>query len=173
MKRKLLCIALISAVAIFACRKDFSPDDGAAMSNPFLTEAKSYYYKEAQKSGILSVSKLAAAKGLVKSQQRSVTPLWAKNFTAKTGENVFTEVPIITNKKIIALYNFAGKKTDARINLSSVNASFQRLLIYKTAKGNLHQVVLTYIPDYDYLEKNNFDASINQINKTDSYTGYI
>ena len=41
-------------------------------------------------------------------------------------------------------------------------------------KGNFHQLQLTYIPDYDYLEKNHFDESSNQITKIKSdFSGYI
>ena len=48
------------------------------------------------------------------------------------------------------------------------------MLIYKTKRGNFHQIQLTYVPDYDYLEKNHFDASANQINKIKAdFSGYI
>lgn len=72
------------------------------------------------------------------------------------------------------MYNFGKKIANAKINLMRANASFKRLLIYKTKRGNFHQLQLTYVPDYDYLEKNHFDASANQIDKIkDDFSGYI
>ncbi|MEJ5993726.1 hypothetical protein WG904_04770 [Pedobacter sp. Du54] len=53
------------------------------------------------------------------------------------------------------------------------NSSFKRLLIYKTKSKNFHQLQLTYVPDYDYLQQNHFDASRTQINKLDNFSGYI
>ena len=141
---------------------------------------KDFYYKETKEMGIVAVSRQKSNIGTKSSVElnfktsRNITPLWYKSYISKAGEYDFTEVPFISNRKVISLYNFGKKPVDARINLLRANASFKRLLIYKTKLGNFHQIQLTYIPDYDYLEKNNFDASANQINKIKvGFNGYI
>ncbi|MGV3546031.1 MAG: hypothetical protein ACO1N4_03140 [Pedobacter sp.] len=48
------------------------------------------------------------------------------------------------------------------------------MLIYKTKRNGFRQVLLTYVPDYDYLQKSNFSISGNQINKiAANFSGYI
>ncbi len=153
MKIKSISIVLLIVAIVFACRKDIS-QPVSQNANVFLTEAKSFYYKETQKLGITSVAKQASGNEISKvKSNNSVTPQWYKSYISKAGNNVFTEVPIIKSQKIISLYNFAKKATSESINLARANSSFKRLLIYKTKRGNFHQIQLTYVPDYDYLEK--------------------
>ncbi|ALR29302.1 hypothetical protein ATE47_01580 [Chryseobacterium sp. IHB B 17019] len=173
-KKTLLSIASICIIIIFSCRKDIMQDINDEQTKPFLTEAKNYYYQEIKKYGITSVKKMAL-NGATRASgvNTTITPLWYKNYTSQTGTNSFVEVPIAVGIKQISLYNFDKSIPDKKQDLIRANSSLQRLLIYKTKTGKLHQARLTYLPDYDYLEKNHFDASATQITKMDNYSGYL
>ncbi len=171
-----LGIAFLLMIIAFACRKEFSPQD-EDLPISYLTEAKDYYYKQSK---ILGISAVIKQKGLSNNKRvnaigkgkiRSITPLWYKSYLSKTGGIEFTEVPIASDEKMIKLYNFAKKAQDDKINLIRANSSFKRLLIYKTKSKNFHQLQLTYVPDYDYLEGNHFEASKTQIDKLDNFSG--
>ena len=173
-KKTLLSIASICIVIIFSCRKDILQDINDEQTKSFLTEAQNYYYQDIKKFGITSVKKMAsngvpAASGI----NKNITPLWYKNYTSRTGTNSFVEVPIAVGIKQVSLYNFDKSAKDKKQDLIRANSSLQRLLIYQTKTGKFHQVKLTYLPDYDYLEKNHFDVSAIQITKMGNYSGYV
>jgi hypothetical protein len=88
----------------------------------------------------------------------TLTPLWDKGYSSKAGTNEFIELPIITSRKEIPLYNFINSKVTDIINIQRFNAAFQRLLIYKTKTGTFRQVVLTYLPDFNYIEGKGIEA---------------
>ena len=171
-KSKISLLLLFVIVAI-ACRKDWqkSPEEE---TSAFLTEAKSYYYEQQRASPppptkTLNAQSVASVTGLGK-----LSPLWHRNYASSTKALQFVEVPLVNSQKRVTLYNFNAKPTSAQINIARVKASFQRVLIYKTKRNRFHQLLLTYVPDYDYLQQKNFNASTNQINKIDAeFSGYI
>jgi len=173
--KKRVSLVILLLIGLVSCRKELVSDRDQSPS--FLSEAKNYYYQQARKPSIVSTGTIGDIKSDTESYNkttRTISPIWKKNYIGKTSKLTFTEVPFVSNLKYISLYKTEGKPADDKINIMRVNASFERLLIYKTASGDFHQLQLTYIPDYEYLKKHSFDASHNQINKLDDdFSGYI
>lgn len=152
--------------------KEEIPDE----ENAFLTEAKNNFFNATKNNAnAINAEGYFANATSDKKNKPSITPFWRFSVVEKTGGNTFIEIPIIAQKKQIALYNYLKEPVSEIINLSRLNNSFQRLLTYKTAKGKFHELILTYVPTYSYLTSHRLDVSKIKINniKEKKFTGYV
>ncbi|MGB4776269.1 MAG: hypothetical protein WBP45_13925 [Daejeonella sp.] len=166
-----LKILIISAFALFlfffSCRKDFKSQLQQDQLDPFLALAKENYYSALGKSSLLQ-SDSAAVKG------RVLRPKWTRGYVSKISGYELAEIPVLNNKKEIAVYNFSNKPLSKEDQLNILNASFQRLLIFRNKAGIFNQCLLSYIPDLEYLKNHQYDASGNYLSKLQKdFSGYI
>jgi hypothetical protein len=103
MKSRMVALAaILLSIVIYACRKDLS--DAPEPVDSFILQAKDYYYKTA-----LKTISLPSTKGVA--GEAKIIPLWSKGFSSKTKVFEFVEVPVIANKKQVAIFNFEKKNS--------------------------------------------------------------
>lgn len=144
--------------------------------DPFVKEARESFESEYSLTDVNKLSSSANNKiGLV--EKIKLTPAWQLSKNANTKVYNAIEVPIAKSKNRIALYNFDNIKSDKKSDKIRVQNSFNRLLFYKSRSGRKINLILTYIPDYDYLESNSGSYFRKNIQlksiRTKRFSGYI
>ena len=173
MKLKLLLsltCAFIIIIFFFACRKDSRSMPQNEKLDPFLVLAKEQYYKTKSETSKLQSFSDSSAKPAA-----NLRPLWTRSYVSKTSGYELAEIPVRVNKQEIALYNnLTNTPVTKEDQLAIVNASFKRLVIFRTKEGSFKQRLVTYIPDPEYLKKHQYDASGNYITKLQKdFSGYM
>lgn len=87
----------------------------------------------------------------------------------------FVEIPITSTHKISHTFGITNNpNTKPVANQKIIDASFDRLIIYKDKKGKIDQRIISFIPDEAYLTKHKNNISHNSINKLDDdFVGYL
>jgi len=96
-------------------------------------------------------------------------------YSSSNDKITFIEIPLRYNRRPSSIVSPKNQVGDDPEKIKILNATFDRLLIYKNkSTGAIDQVIITYIPDADYLKRHNNDISSNQIDKLDTdFNGYI
>lgn len=186
MRRKLIYFiafyGLLTVCIFFACRKENtlpSPDktDPAAPMNVKLAEQ--YYYNFLMKQPGTTVqakqseNHISSDANLGEKNYKYL--IFERSYEAQTESVTYTEIPLRYNRRpssVIARDEQSGNYAE---KLKILNASFDRLLIYKDKQSHeIGQAVVTFIPDSAYLARHNGDISGNHIDKLDAdFNGYL
>lgn len=176
MKKILLGATTAIILLTLACRKDFNKEEIPDEKTAFITEAKNSFYNLTKlNTNAINAEGYFTNATSDKNNKPVINPLWRFSVVEKSGKNTFIEIPILVPKKQITLYNFFKEPVSDIINLERLNNSFQRLLTYKTNENKFHEIILTYIPSYNYIKEHSSDISklkINNINEK-KFTGYV
>ncbi|SFH35259.1 hypothetical protein [Pedobacter insulae] len=168
----MLCLLLV-----YSCKKQI----GDIFSDPSKPEglqwAKEYYAQHLQQQNSFSV-KLSGSKGTLTTtdlKNNKKTPVWTKASEGITFQYTFAEIPLRYAHKITPTLALS-KNPDERpvANPEVIDASFDRLIIYKDKNGKIGQRIISYIPDEAYLKKHKGNISHNRINQMDKdFFGYV
>lgn len=100
---------------------------------------------------------------------------WQKAKADKNSLYDFVETDLTYTYKVTPTF-----KVDANPNATPIadkeviNASFDRLIIFKGKDGTINQRIISYVPDNDYAKKHKGNITSNRINKLDSdFFGYL
>lgn len=100
---------------------------------------------------------------------------WEKSVASKTLIYNFVEIPLTYTHKItptVAIVSNPNAKPTP--NQKIIDASFDRLVIYKDKRGKINQRIISFIPDEAYLTRHKNNISHNRINKLDKdFDGYL
>ncbi|SDM70676.1 hypothetical protein SAMN05421813_12047 [Daejeonella rubra] len=165
MKRIFILIGA-ALILLYSCRKSFLDYEGSDSDEFSIMNVKAHYES-------LQVGKSIG--NTIKNSKSHYVPYWPKAYKAKYGNSEFVEVPLISYKKKIAMYDFTQDSVELKPDKSVRNASFQRMIFFLDKDNKqIQQHIVTYLPDKGYLQKHKFDASHNQLNKMDNdFSGYL
>ncbi|RYF16713.1 MAG: hypothetical protein EOO42_16305 [Flavobacteriales bacterium] len=105
----------------------------------------------------------------------SKKPDWEKSNAGNTLVYNYVEIPLGYAHKITP--TFAVTKNPNAVpeaNQKVIDASFDRLVIYKNKRGKVNQRIISFVPDEGYLAKHKNSIVHNRIDKLDSdFDGYL
>ena len=109
------------------------------------------------------------------SKSNKKTPLWEKSNLGINDLCTFVEIPIKYEHKITPTFSISKNPNAKPIaNQQIIDASFDRLIIYKDKNGKINELIISFVPDEDYLRKHKGDISHNKIDKLDEdFFGYL
>ena len=109
------------------------------------------------------------------SKSNKKTPLWEKSNSGINDLYTFVEIPIKYEHKITPTFSISKNPNAKPIaNQQIIDASFDRLIIYKDKNGKINERIISFVPDEDYLRKHKGDISHNKIDKLDEdFFGYL
>lgn len=180
--RLAVLLVLSGLIVFFACRKnDLSSSSGSpndeAITDPGVsldvTLAKKYFKILKNEKG--AEVKSPHVSSLSKTERNFKHPYWQRVFTGVTAKSSFVEVPLFYDRRPTVIVTKENEQLDKAARLKVLNASFDRLLIYKDKKtGLVDQRIITYVPDVDYLDKRGKDISQNRFGHLDAaFKGYL
>lgn len=151
--------------------------DYTKTEDPIVTEAKRLFsveYGRLQASSRLEMNKTRSGKGVVKNK---LQPLWNLYKDGNTSKLTAIEVPIVQTQNSIPLYNLDGQASSLEIRLARAKKSFTRLLHFRQGSDAGRQLLVTYIPEYSYIEENEDtyqkkDVQLRNLAALD-YSGYV
>lgn len=173
MSRMIAALTILSLIVFFACRKtDYS---SAASKNKAITDpsvsldiplAKRFYKLLRTEQGIdVGIAHVPVVNSQLPNTKH---PIWQRAVTGETSVAWFVEVPLFYNQRPATFVAPKEGKLDAATRLKLLNASFDRLVIFKNKKtGQVDSRIVTYMPDIDYLNRHGKDISNNGINRMD------
>ncbi|MFA6278142.1 MAG: hypothetical protein WC622_15440 [Pedobacter sp.] len=164
-----ICLLVI---LIYSCRKEFSEADEI---NPQAEWAKNYFTKSllpnegnivdpgAYIADALQVNRMSKEKANMK------IPIWQKAMEGKTPLFDFVEVPLKYTTKVTPML-YINPKNDftATADNDVLQASFDRLVIFRDKKGKVDQRIVSFVPTKAYLSRHKGDISHNRVNKIDT-----
>lgn len=182
-KNHLLAAALllIGLLVFYSCQKTESARQKEKIASlPSFTNpeypmnirlAQRYYDKLKREQGNVVNSTVKARGG----EANIKSLVWKKAIEGQTSTYTFVEVPVFYNRRPSFLVSPNGQKYTIEESKKLINASFDRLLITKNkVTGKVNQYIVTYLPDLEYLKRNNNDASANSYSKlAKDFSGFI
>ncbi|GAB3917973.1 hypothetical protein [Mucilaginibacter boryungensis] len=176
MKLKFTSLALIAIVIFFSCRKSYDTSN----ANLETTVSKTFSVKDAQSYLDTNLHlKASSLNSIVLNSTRHLSSSAYFMFNrAKVGsirQFEVVEIPVALSNNVIPFYNFAKDNLKYKPDMSVFHASFTRMLVYKNQQTKeISSVLVTYIPDKEYLLANKNDASNNTIAKMSPlFKGYL
>ncbi|WP_316769426.1 hypothetical protein [Pedobacter frigiditerrae] len=170
-------IALVGIMLIYSCKKDikhfFDSDEQG------IQWAKDYYETKLQLNQSYRLNLTASSDKSISSKNNALTnekkPDWKKSKTGTTPYYDFVELPLNYTHKISHTFSVSADINAKPVpNQKIIDASFDRLVIYKDKKGNIDQRIISFIPDEAYLAKRKNNISHNRIDKLDNdFVGYL
>jgi len=171
-KLTVLFLGLICLITVFACRKEISgifdktPDNASQWAKDYFTnvlvknEGNQLQFKNLKGVSLKTLNDKPNMK----------SPMWVRAKSGKTPRFDFVEVPLMYNRKVSPTIQTKKKEIDKQV----IDATFDRLIIYKDKSGKINQRIVTYLPDESYLRRHKGDISHNQINNLDKdFDGYL
>lgn len=139
--------------------------------------AKVYYNQNLEKQNNLSI-KLLNGKSTMAApdiKRNKKTPIWEKSTSGISDLYTFVETPIKYEHKITPTFHISNNpNTKPVANQQIIDASFDRLIIYKDKSGKIDERIISFVPDEDYLKRHKGDISHNKIDKLDEdFFGYL
>lgn len=172
LKKTLLAVIAIILVTflIYSCRKDYLTSEEI---NPRVKWARDYFTRS-----LLPKEGNAVGRNLLQSSELlAQTPnrankkitIWERAMEGRTSRFEFVEIPLKYRTKITSLLSVKDENNSSPqvADKGVLNASFDRLVIYKNKKGEIHQMIISFVPTKAYLLRHNGDISHNRINKLD------
>ena len=100
---------------------------------------------------------------------------WEKSVASKTLIYNFVEIPLTYTHKITPTVAIVSSPNVKSIpNQKIIDASFDRLVIYKDKRGKINQRIISFIPDEAYLTRHKNNIAHNRIDKLDKdFDGYL
>lgn len=174
----ILVVSLLGILLIYSCKKDITGlfiGKGELLSN--IDWAKVYYSQTLEKQNSFSI-KLMNVKGTSNATElkgNKKTPIWTKATTGINDLYSFVEIPLKYEHKIsptISISNNPNSKPVA--NQEIIDASFDRLIIFKDKDDKIGERIISFVPDIDYLRRHKGDISHNKIDQLDKdFFGYL
>jgi len=173
-----LLLFISGFVVFFACRKN----DVASSRSKSITDvstpmdislAKRYYKVLKKEQGSLVGEAQAPASKTGKTNQKYV--VWAKAYAGETSTSTYVEVPLFYNQRPTTIVSTKENPVDPSANLQVLNASFDRLVIYKNKRtGRVDQRIVTFTPDKEYVVNHLNEVSNNHITRlAEDFNGFI
>lgn len=185
-KKPKICFIITFLGVLFmitsGCHREKGTNVTPSASNTLMNvnAAETYYYTTLIKKpgGNLSVTSPNTG-SIISNSAKSGSPnqkylIFSKAYSSQNDLETFTEVPIKYNQRS-SMYISKNSGAGALSNFPVLNASFDRLIIYKYKKtGLITECIVTFIPDSAYLANHHNDISHNHIDKLDAdYNGYL
>lgn len=171
----LIILAVISIALVYSCKKDikqlFNKND--------IDWAKTYYQNTLQKSQSYKLNSIASASKVTSENNNKLgnekKPNWAQAKVGISPYYDFVEIPITYTHKISHTFGITNNpNTKPVVNQKIIDASYDRLVIYKDKRGKINQRIISFVPDEEYLSKHKNNISHNSINKLDAdFVGYL
>lgn len=173
----MLLLFAISFIGFYACKKDkqeptyVKDDPNAPLSR---ASVEHYFYNSLIKKpgSIVKSSNATVSSSDIKNWKHI---MFDKSYESESTESSFVEIPVLYNQRPSLIIKEEGDSLDAADVREILNASFDRLIVYKNKSTNaVDQRIVTYIPDKEYLKKHKKDISHNQFDKLDKdFNGYL
>ncbi len=121
----------------------------------------------------LSVNKGTSAITELKNNKK--TPIWVKSTAGKTPLYTFVETPLKYEHKVSPTLMITKNPSQTPIvDQEIMDASFDRLIIYKDVNEKINQRIISFIPDKGYLKKHKGNIEHNKIDRLDKdFFGYL
>ncbi len=179
MKKLTLPIILffIGMLVIYSCKKDFGKLLEADKQIDGIDWAKAYYAQSLEKQTSFEVklmnNKNISTASELKSNKK--TPNWKQSSTGVSELYSYVEIPLKYEHKISPTINISkNPNANPVANIEIIDASFDRLIIYKDKKGKINERIVSFVPDADYLRRHKGDISHNRIDRLDKdFFGYL
>lgn len=173
----ILSIAFISIMLIYSCKKDIKHFfDGNEQSVQW---AKDYYENNLQINQNYKLNLTASADKSISVKNTRLTnekkPHWEESKAGVTPYYDYVELPLTYTHKITHTFGInQNPNVIPTPNQKIIDASFDRLIIYKDKKGKINQRIISFIPDEAYLTKHKNNINHNRIDKLDhDFVGYL
>jgi hypothetical protein len=170
-------LSILIIIAALACKREITAP--VNKTGPERVQwARSYYegMLKAKDDQILKPKALMSSDGRTGSSKPNKMKLdWDKAYSAATLDYDFVETPVQFDRRSAPVF-MVSKDPHQKLapDPQLINASFDRLIIYKNELGVTSQKVVTYAPDADYLKKHNGQIKHNRIDKLDNdFSGYL
>lgn len=172
-----MALLVILAFSVKSCRKDITGGSNQPIPQQ-VKWAKNYYDTNLQpneKKLLIPSKTMSSGKSGSTSRTNKISIQWNKGYSAQTSLYDFVEVPINMEGKMMPTFLVTKDPTAKPVlDLEVMNASLNRLIIYKDPAGNTNQRLITYVPDRSYLDKAKGDISKNNIDNIDKdFFGYL
>ncbi|RZK17698.1 MAG: hypothetical protein EOO43_13255, partial [Flavobacterium sp.] len=140
--------------------------------------AKDYYAQKlaATEKGLFSFDKLMSTNGSSDNMKANVkSPSWEAAVPGISNFFDFVETPLNnTSKKASAMQLSSSRNNTPQMNKDVVDATFDRLIIYRNDEGKINERIVTYIPDANYARSHQGNIKHNKINQLDEdFDGYL
>ncbi|MEJ5993679.1 hypothetical protein WG904_04535 [Pedobacter sp. Du54] len=162
---------------IYSCKRDIGNLFSGDEEPNDIAWAKDYYARNLEKKNNFAI-KLGNTKGtttVTELKSNKKTPIWAKSSQGKTGLYTFVEVPLKYEHKVSPTLMITKNPLQTPVaDQEIIDASFDRLVIYKDVNEKINQRIISFIPDIDYLRRHKNNIEHNRIDRIDNdFNGYL
>lgn len=170
-------LIVLSIAAFFSCKKEIT-GEFQNPPDPKIDWAKSYYRHSLEPTvGLVNKpGAIMSADGKVGVKKTNkLTANWDKAIAEETSLYDYVETPLSYEHKISTTLGLVSDPSKApAANKDVINASFDRLVIFKNKSGEINQRIISYIPDESYLKKKNGKIDHNRVGHLDKdFFGFL